>query len=377
MKKILIVDADVQLLELLAQELGSAGYETFGVTTAREALEIVESKVDMAILSVELPDQNGFVLCSKFKKSPDTATLPIFITSSAETTTAFEQHLNLATHADGYFLKPLDIEMLIQETGNILAEAEMDALAAEQAEQLEEGGESEAPQEEEMAGESTSSDESSSNEEMINVSSSADEEMIDVSSSADEEPLDDDSEVLKALSLDNFNLFADIDADELEDPFEDGDLPSEFDDEPVNLIPEPELEPEPEPLPKPSEPAAVPPPLAKPASPPAFLGTTLPKPGGLSAGLPRPGLPGAKPPTMPSAMANDTVERLETEIASLKAELKASESRVAELTNQCDSLEARCRQAETDLAAQASKCTRQKQVLEEMAQNLMALAQEN
>ncbi|MCL2325107.1 MAG: response regulator [Proteobacteria bacterium] len=390
MKRILIVDADVQLLDFLAQELGSAGYETFGVTTAREALEIAESGMDMAILCVELPDQNGFVLCSKFKKLPDTASLPIFITSAAETTTAFEQHLTLANHADGYFLKPLDVEMLIQEMGNILTE--LDALAAEQAEQAVELGESEAQQDEEMADVAESSGEvSPDSEERLNVPassgevSSGSEEMIDVSSSSDDELLDDDSEVLKALSLDNFNLFADIDADELDDSLEDG-LPHGFDDEPVDLIPE--SVPEPEPLPKPSEPASVPPPLAKPAlpgAPPALQGASLPKPGGLSAGLPRPGLPGAKP--IPSAVAaavsgasNETVERLEAEIASLKAQLAASESRVAELTDQCDSLKTCCRQAEADLAAQSdaltSKCAHQKQMLEEIAQNLMALAQE-
>ncbi len=180
MRKILIIDADMDFLNSLSSDLRAAGYEVETSSFAAAGLEKAPG-VSLVIVSVELPDQNGFVVCSHLKGNPATASIPVFITSSADSTAAFERHLNLANHADGYFLKPLDVAAMLQEMAAIFAE--IDAGYAMGAEASEPG----------YAG----------------------AEMIDVSDPAEEVAASDDSEVIKALSVDDMNLFGDIDANEL------------------------------------------------------------------------------------------------------------------------------------------------------------------
>ena len=128
MRKILIMDSDEALLETLSQEMIAAGYEPIAVTTAQEGLTYAE-EASFIIIAVELPDQNGFVTCGTLKRNPNTVNIPIFMMSSAESTAEFERHLTLPVHADGYYLKPLDIPAMLQEMQTIFDE--IDAYAAQ------------------------------------------------------------------------------------------------------------------------------------------------------------------------------------------------------------------------------------------------------
>lgn len=175
MKKILIIDSDVEFLNSLSSELKSAGYDVVVASYAAAGLKMTEG-VSLIILSVELPDMNGFVVCSQLKRDAMTADIPVFITSSANSTVAFEQHLNLANHADGYFLKPVDVQAMLQEMDAIFAD-----ISAMQA-----------------------------------ATAVAGDEMIDVSGQAEGDADEaGDSEVIKALSDDDMSLFGDIDSKDL------------------------------------------------------------------------------------------------------------------------------------------------------------------
>ena len=348
MRKILIIDADVELLQTLSNELSQAGYQVDTATTAQDGLAKAPY-ASLVILAVELPDQNGFVVCSNLKRNEQTKYIPVFITSSAETTTAFEQHLALPIHADGYFLKPLDMAIMLEELANIFAD--MDAAAAEyyQAEDVD-----------------------------VNA-----DEMIDVGTKDDEIAADDDSEVIKALSLDDMNLFADIDAES----FEQSDA-GVFDNEtkpPAQA--QPAAAPA-APAPAPATPAQAAPPIPKPA--PASVPThsapannfKLPPVKPLSAtasrasmpavgGLPRPSLAPTKAPATPSttrmpaamqttassvshaaipaaeiARLSDEITVLNNEITALKSEITARDNRITALQSQCDALNSRCQNAE-------------------------------
>lgn len=175
MKKILIIDSDVEFLNSLSSELKSAGYDVVVASYAAAGLKMTEG-VSLIILSVELPDMNGFVVCSQLKRDAMTADIPVFITSSANSTVAFEQHLNLANHADGYFLKPVDVQAMLQEMDAIFAD-----ISAMQA-----------------------------------ATAVVGDEMIDVSGQAEGDADEaGDSEVIKALSDDDMSLFGDIDSKDL------------------------------------------------------------------------------------------------------------------------------------------------------------------
>ena len=379
MKKILIIDADVELLQTLSNELSQAGYQVDTATTAQDGLAKAPY-ASLIILAVELPDQNGFVTCSNLKRNEQTKYIPVFITSSAETTTAFEQHLALPIHADGYFLKPLDMAVMLEEISNIFAE--LDA-AASQYYQVEEN---------------------------VAPAQSSDDEMIDVGTKGDDYAADDDSEVIKALSLEDINLFADIDAGSLEDPED-----SIFDNEtqPPAATQAPESAPAPAPAPAPANNPKLPP--IKPLPPadaraPIPQNNPFPRPTFASqpAGKPVPAIPNHRLPSatvqpkvelsssvsqvaIPAAeisKLSDEITVLKNEITALKSEITARDNRITMLQSQCDALTSRCQNSEglvesltaenaqlsEQLQAYASHTQNQSDRMQQIAREIMEIA---
>ena len=92
-KKVLIIDSDVSLLNSLSEDIIQAGFDVAVARNAHDGLNIAH-EASLIIVAVELPDQNGFVVCSSLKHNPQTTNIPVFITSSAETTAAFEPTLD-------------------------------------------------------------------------------------------------------------------------------------------------------------------------------------------------------------------------------------------------------------------------------------------
>ncbi|WP_022664280.1 response regulator [Desulfospira joergensenii] len=91
---IMIIDDSLESLKLLTGILADQG---FGVRQARSgslALKAVEKKLpDLIILDIRMPEMDGFEVCRKFKKNPETREVPIIFISalggSIEKTQAF------------------------------------------------------------------------------------------------------------------------------------------------------------------------------------------------------------------------------------------------------------------------------------------------
>ncbi|MGI5828733.1 MAG: response regulator [Bradymonadia bacterium] len=127
--KILVVDAEQNDKLAIKNLLQSAAYQLIEAEDGATAMTEAKAGVDLIILAVELPDQNGFVVCSKLKKQPQTQNIPLFITSSTASQRDFENHMNLSTHADGYFMKPLNLEVLLEEIIAVIGKPAVDEQA--------------------------------------------------------------------------------------------------------------------------------------------------------------------------------------------------------------------------------------------------------
>ena len=67
--KILVVDDEREICDLVALYLQNENYTVFQFYTAKEALECIEStQLDLAILDIMLPDINGFHICRKIRE---------------------------------------------------------------------------------------------------------------------------------------------------------------------------------------------------------------------------------------------------------------------------------------------------------------------
>jgi len=89
---ILVVDDD-EVFSLLASEtLQQAGYTALVAATGREALEMLErSRPDLVLLDVELPDANGFDLCSSIRAATGFADIPIVMVTGHNDTKSIER----------------------------------------------------------------------------------------------------------------------------------------------------------------------------------------------------------------------------------------------------------------------------------------------
>ena len=110
-KRILIVDDDRAVTNMLTMLLEMRGYEVTIAPTAKEALSQVSSATDLILLDLILPDEEGFTLCRKFKENKETSHIPIIMLTAKVMANDLIEGLYLG--ADDYITKPFDYEELV------------------------------------------------------------------------------------------------------------------------------------------------------------------------------------------------------------------------------------------------------------------------
>ncbi|TSC75869.1 MAG: two-component system, OmpR family, phosphate regulon response regulator PhoB [Parcubacteria group bacterium Gr01-1014_30] len=83
MKKILIIEDDKFLRELIARKLEKEGYETPQAVDGEEGFKkVVSEKPDLVLLDLILPGIDGFELLSKIKNDDQLSRIPVIILSN-------------------------------------------------------------------------------------------------------------------------------------------------------------------------------------------------------------------------------------------------------------------------------------------------------
>jgi two-component system phosphate regulon response regulator PhoB len=103
--RVLLVDDDRDIREVVGAMLDAVGLAVEGATSAEEALERVrQSSFDMVVLDWNLPGMTGIELCRLIRKDAALATLPVlFLTAHASSSDIVEA---FASGADDYVVKP-------------------------------------------------------------------------------------------------------------------------------------------------------------------------------------------------------------------------------------------------------------------------------
>jgi len=112
-KKILVVDDEKNIVDILKLNLQKEGYTVFeaydGVTAVEKALtKNVEEKPDLILLDVMLPEMNGFEVCKKVRES---SSVPILMITAREE--EVDKVLGLEIGADDYVTKPFSMRELL------------------------------------------------------------------------------------------------------------------------------------------------------------------------------------------------------------------------------------------------------------------------
>lgn len=122
MKKILLVDDEKDIVEMVRYNLEKENYFVITAYDGEEALSKVQDNPDLVILDVMMPKLNGFEVCRRLRDDKKTEKLPvIFLTAKASETDEING-LNLG--ANDYIVKPISPKKLIARVQTIFRNLE-------------------------------------------------------------------------------------------------------------------------------------------------------------------------------------------------------------------------------------------------------------
>lgn len=110
--KILIVDDEIDIIELLSYNLKKENFTVIAATNGLEALKIAEKmKPDLILLDVMMPEMDGMETCRSLKENSDLKNIPVvFLTARGE---EYSEIAGFEAGADDYIIKPIKPRVLI------------------------------------------------------------------------------------------------------------------------------------------------------------------------------------------------------------------------------------------------------------------------
>jgi two-component system, OmpR family, phosphate regulon response regulator PhoB len=119
MARILIVEDETDLQQILEYNFKQAGYEVALASRGADAFKLARAiKPDVILLDIMLPDMLGTEVCRALKSSADTRAVPIvMVTAKGE---EIDRVVGFELGADDYVVKPFSVRELVLRVGAIL-----------------------------------------------------------------------------------------------------------------------------------------------------------------------------------------------------------------------------------------------------------------
>lgn len=117
MNKVLVIEDEIQLLEIIQFNLELEGYHVTGISNGRRALEMKENlkQFDLVVLDVMLPEVSGLDICRAYR---EVSSVPILFISAKGNT--IDRIAGLKLGANDYLPKPFDLEEFMLRCGALI-----------------------------------------------------------------------------------------------------------------------------------------------------------------------------------------------------------------------------------------------------------------
>ena len=125
-KRILVVDDEQDLCEILLYNLKAADFEAEAANSAEIALDKGTSQYDLLILDVMMPGMSGFELAEKLKADRQTSRIPIIFLTAKDTEDDTLQGFGLG--ADDYVTKPFSVREVVARVKAVLARSQSNTI---------------------------------------------------------------------------------------------------------------------------------------------------------------------------------------------------------------------------------------------------------
>jgi len=118
-QKILVVDDEPDIVELVAFNLREDGYEVLTAGNGMDALNLARAALpDLILLDLMLPELDGMAVCEILRDLPSTAAIPVVMLTAWSSEEA--RVLGLKSGADDYVTKPFSPRELVLRVGKVL-----------------------------------------------------------------------------------------------------------------------------------------------------------------------------------------------------------------------------------------------------------------
>src|SRR5262245_16146864 len=119
-KRILVVDDDPDIAQMVQTRLESAGYAVQSVYSGEAALTKVKNeKPDLVVLDVMLPQLSGYEVCARLKTESVSKDIPVILLTSRDK--MIDERMGYVCKADSYIRKPRCGDRLLPEVERLLS----------------------------------------------------------------------------------------------------------------------------------------------------------------------------------------------------------------------------------------------------------------
>jgi len=120
-KKIVVVEDEVDILELINMILTNAGYEVHLCDNGRSAIDLIKKvKPHLVIMDLMLPGFDGKYIVKQMSEDPDIADINIMIISALEES---ERMFQGYVHVRDFCIKPFRTNVLLQKVKQLMGDA--------------------------------------------------------------------------------------------------------------------------------------------------------------------------------------------------------------------------------------------------------------
>jgi len=124
MAKILVVDDDPDMVEMIKTALESASHTVFAAYNGQEGIEKArKEKPDAIVLDIMMPVKDGFIACKELKEDPLCKNIPVLILTAVNehfAHTRYAKSMGLELDAEDYIDKPMDPKVLLARVDKLL-----------------------------------------------------------------------------------------------------------------------------------------------------------------------------------------------------------------------------------------------------------------
>ena len=126
-QKILVVDDEPDIVELLSFNLQAEGYEVIKAASGLEALNQARASLpDLIVLDLMLPELDGLAVCEILHRLPSTASIPVIMLTAWKS--EISRVIGLSTGAEDYVTKPFSPRDLVTRVNQTLRSCDLKKL---------------------------------------------------------------------------------------------------------------------------------------------------------------------------------------------------------------------------------------------------------